>query len=468
MQAGFMNEINQKLRELPHVDAVLSCEAGKSILARFQRQLVVAQARLLIAEIREALLRDKYEAETTEQAVALLLLERLENLARPAVLPVVNATGILLHTNLGRAVLTEAAQAAIAGIAGCYSNLEFELETGKRGRRDYRLSQQLAALCGCEDATVVNNCAAAVMIALNTMAAGHEVITSRGELVEIGGSYRVPDVIPAAGCQLREVGTTNRTRIRDYENAISDNSGLLLKTHASNYRIRGFTEEASIAELVELGRQHDLPVLVDLGSGYIRHGGGVLLDEPELLDTMQAGPDIVCISGDKLLGGPQAGIILGSREWIAQIRLNPLWRVLRLDKLCITALSATISEYFRHNGEGSCTTLGTQLETSIEELTACAQGLCDALGKLRPDWQLDVVNGNGSVGGGSLPDQDFESRVVAITPNDMTAEQLDALLRRASLPVIGYVSQGRLMLNVASLLAGDSAKIIRTFEELND
>jgi L-seryl-tRNA(Ser) seleniumtransferase len=468
MQAGFMSDINLKLRALPQLDAVLGCETGKLVLARFQRQVVLAEARLLMAELREGLLNGKEPGSTSEEDVARLLQARLEHLVRPAVIPVVNATGILLHTNLGRAVLTESARNAIAGIAGCYSNLEFELETGRRGKRDYKLARQLAALCGCEDATVVNNCAAAVMIALNTMAAGREVITSRGELVEIGGSYRVPDVIPAAGCRLLEVGTTNRTRIRDYETAINDNSGLLLKTHASNYRIRGFTEEASITELVELGKQHKLPVLVDLGSGYIRHGSSVVLDEPELLDTMAAGPDIVCISGDKLLGGPQAGIILGSRDWIARIRRNPLWRVLRLDKLCIAALSATVSEYFLNNPLGSSTVLGTQLEQGVQDFNACAGKLRDGLKKLQPEWTFEIVNGTGSVGGGTLPDQDFESRVVSIVPAGMTADQLDAALRQASLPVIGFVSQGRLMLNVASILDGEVPKILRTFEELHD
>ena len=463
-----MNDLNLKLRELPHLDAVLSCEAGIGLLGRFQRQFVVNQARLLIDEIRSGLLKGSFVGSTDENSVALLLKLRIEDIVQPAVIPVVNATGILLHTNLGRAVMTRDTCEALAGIAGCYSNLEFNLATGKRGKRDERLAQQLAALCGCEDATLVNNCAAAVMIALNTMAAGQEVITSRGELVEIGGSYRVPDVIPAAGCQLREVGTTNRTRIGDYEAAITGNTGLLLKTHASNYRIRGFTEETSIADLVELGRQYDLPVLVDLGSGYIRQSSPIMLDEPELLDILQAGPDIVCISGDKLLGGPQAGIILGRREWIARIRRNALWRVLRLDKLCITALSATIAGHLCNSGRGSSTVLGSQLAAGIDDLHARATQLADALHLIRPGWQIDVASGLSSVGGGSLPDQEFESRVVALTPDNYSAEQLEAKLRSAAVPVIGYVSQGRLLLNVASLLDGDIDLITRAFVRLND
>ncbi|MEZ5338830.1 MAG: L-seryl-tRNA(Sec) selenium transferase [bacterium] len=462
-----MNDVNLRLRELPHLEAVLSSPEGAQLLASYQRSVVVNQARALIGEIRQALLEGRYAGETDEHTVARLLSVRLSELCAPAVRAVINATGILLHTNLGRAALTNETCRAISEAAAGYSSLEFDLETGKRGKRDRQLARQLCALFGCEDATVVNNCAAAVMIALNTMARGQEVITSRGELVEIGGSYRVPDVIPAAGCRLREVGTTNRTRIKDYENAVCESSGLLLKTHASNYRIRGFTEEASVAELVELGSRSALPVLVDLGSGYVRQQGLGELDEPEVLQCLADGADIVCISGDKLLGGPQAGIILGSRDWVERIRRNALWRVLRLDKLGIAALGAIVTQYLRNSGQGPVSILATQLSRDAEDLNLLAADLRARLAAQRPDWTFEIGKGTASVGGGTLPDQEFPSQVVSVEAPHLSAEQIDAKLRAASLPVIGYVSQGRLLLNVASLLEGDNERIAAVFGELD-
>lgn len=462
-----MEDKNRRLREIPHLDAVLSCSTGRDLQRKYHRRVVVSEARALINSIRAGLLDGSYSGQTDERTVAELLAGRLDGLNAPAVVPVINATGILLHTNLGRAVLGEAARKAVNEVARGYSSLEFDLETGRRGKRDKLLSRQICALTGAEDATVVNNCAAAVMIALNTMASEREVITSRGELVEIGGSYRVPDVIPASGCRLVEVGTTNRTRIGDYEQAISEHSGLLLKTHASNYRVRGFTEETTVNELVELGSRYAIPVMVDLGSGYIRNQGMPELDEPELLDCVEAGADIVCISGDKLLGGPQCGIILGRSEWVARIRKNPLWRVLRLDKLCIAALSATLSEYICNHDAEPVSSLSMQLAQDESVLLQQAQDLRDRLAKRKPDWSFEVCEAVGSVGGGSLPDQDFLSHAVAITASGLSAEELEAGLRDCSVPVIGYVMQGRLLLNVASLLAGEDDTVAEMIGEID-
>ncbi len=462
-----MNEVNRRLRELPHLEAVLQSDTGRQLLEDYHRPVVLGQARLLIESLRSSLLDDSHKGPTDAESVALLLERKLMALSRPAVQRVINATGILLHTNLGRSVLNQETRAAVLEISRGYSSLEFDLESGKRGKRDKLLARQLSALTGCEDATLVNNCAAAVMITLNTMAQGREVITSRGELVEIGGSYRVPDVIPASGCQLREVGTTNRTRLDDYENAINDNSGLLLKTHASNYRVRGFTEETTISELVTLGKRHSLPVMVDLGSGYFGKQGLPVLDEPELLQCLAEGPDIVCISGDKLLGGPQAGLILGSREWIGRIRANPLWRILRLDKLLIGALSSVASQYIRNAANSPISILAQQLSLTEDELKHNAEALRKLLQAARTDWQFTVAEGTATVGGGTLPDQDFRSSVVAVEAAQLSAEHLEAQLRHASVPVIGYVSAGRLLLNVASLLDGEAEEIAAIFGELH-
>ena len=334
------------LRAIPSVDRVLATDLARSALARFERGYVTASVRAVLDEIRQRLSRGAPCAPPSPEEVMRAAVARLEAQQPLSMCPVVNATGVVLHTNLGRALLAEQAVEAIIQAAARPVNLEFDLARGERGERDAHVVEDLRALTGAEAATVVNNNAAAVLLALNTLAEGREVIVSRGELIEIGGSFRIPDVMAKSGAQLREVGTTNRTHLQDYAAAINQQSALLLKVHTSNYRIVGFTSAVSLPELVQLGRERGLPVMEDLGSGALVDLSVYGLPrEPVVAERVRSGADVVSFSGDKLLGGPQAGIIVGRRELIDRIKRNPLKRALRCDKLTLAALAATLRLY---------------------------------------------------------------------------------------------------------------------------
>ena len=445
---------------------MLACLNADESTASIRHDVLARLAREELGRLRDGMLSGQAisdESQLTPQALAQAVKAQLAEIQASVLMPVVNATGILLHTNLGRAVLNPKAQQAVAAVAGTYSNLELDLASGRRTRRDVTLEPLLKTLTGCEAATVVNNNAAAVFLALSVLARPREngtpseVLTSRGELVEIGGSYRVPDVVRASGAQLVEVGTTNRTRIADYEQAITERTAVLLKTHTSNYRISGFTEETPLRDLVELGKRHDIPVLVDLGSGYIVTQGGLRLDEPDVQSILDDEPDLVCFSGDKLLGGPQAGIILGREELIAQIRKSPLWRVLRIDKLTVAALGATIASHLRIADQAS-SAAGRNMPTETEmEITA--KLLQEKLSALKPDWQFSVCSSEGSYGGGSLPGQSIPTVVVSIEAPGWSADRLDCELRTGTPAIVGYSLKGSFVLNMLTLLPGDVGRI---------
>jgi L-seryl-tRNA(Ser) seleniumtransferase len=447
---------------LPQVDAVLAARELAGALSTYRRDVIKRLIQAELAELREQIGKGKRKGAPGVDEVGRAVSNQLVRLTAPPLTRVVNATGIVLHTNLGRAVLREHAQRAVTAVAGAYSNLEYDLLRGKRTKRDVTLEPLLKALTGCESATVVNNNAAAVFLALRTLAQRREVITSRGELVEIGGSYRVPDVVRASGCKLVEVGTTNRTRLSDYEGALSSKTGLLLKTHTSNYRIRGFTEEVELDQLVALGRRHDIPVMLDLGSGYLAPEDGPRLAEPDIARMLAADPDLLSFSGDKLLGGPQAGIILGRRTIIRKLRQSPLWRVLRIDKFTVSALGATLATHLgRHPAP-------LPSEMRLDELEQIAQDLKTELCRAKPGWDFDVADGTGSYGGGSLPDETMPSKLVTIAAPELSADKLDQLLRRGKPPIVGYMRKGTYALNVLTLLPGDAERIVARFKELAD
>jgi L-seryl-tRNA(Ser) seleniumtransferase len=452
--------INALLRTLPQVEAVLSTPELIEAAGRWRRDVLKRLVQAEIAALRKSLSAGNGAQPSTVDAaqIAGSVMSRLSALEALPLRPVVNATGVLLHTNLGRAVLSPAARDAVAAIAGCYTNLEMELSTGKRTRRDVTLEPLLTALTGCESATVVNNNAAAVFLVLTTLAGGGEVVTSRGELVEIGGSYRVPDIVRSSGCTLVEVGTTNRTRIGDYEAAITERTTLLLKTHPSNYTVTGFTEEASLEELTALGRKHGVPVFYDLGSGYLPREGKTLLPEPDVLAALASGAELVSFSGDKLLGGPQAGIICGSRALIARLRKSPLWRMLRIDKFTAAALAATLLEHLQGGAQRGA--------LSAQAAREVADALAGALHGIMPEATIEVIEAPGSWGGGSLPEEQFDSFAVTITVPEMNAGQIDHALRTGPHPVVGYGLKGIFALNVASLLPEDVEVIVEAFEEL--
>ena len=434
------------LRGLPSVDALL--REAAPLLERYPRALVTDALRDALADARAGLAAGG--AAPASAAVLACAGERLAAIAAPSLRRVVNATGVMLHTNLGRAALAEAAVAAIAMAAAEPCNLELDLGTGQRGERDQHVAAHLCALSGAEAATVVNNNAAAVLLALNTLAEGREVVVSRGELIEIGGGFRIPEVLAKSGAVLREVGTTNRTHARDIERAITPRTGLLLKVHPSNYRISGFTAAVDLAELVALGARHAVPVMEDLGSGaLIDLGAYGLPREPLAAERVRLGADVVTFSADKLLGGPQAGVLVGRRAVIEAIRQNPLARALRCDKLTLAALEATLRLY------RTAPDLAAVLPTlrcltrplaELEELgNAAVTLLAAALGS---GYAIELVDSDAEVGSGAQPTETIASKAVAITHPQHAPQAIAARFRAATPPIIGRVHDRRFLLDL--------------------
>jgi L-seryl-tRNA(Ser) seleniumtransferase len=365
----------------------------------------------------------------------------------------INATGVILHTNLGRAPLCREALERIVEVAGGYSNLEYNLQEGKRGLRYDHVRQLLCALAGAEDALVVNNNAAAVLLVLNSLAEGREAIVSRGELIEIGGEFRIPEVMEKSGARLKEVGTTNRTRLADYERAIGPETGLFLKVHTSNFRIVGFTEEADLASLVALGKKHGLTVMDDLGSGcFIELDRYGLEREPTVRDCLSTGVDVVTFSGDKLLGGPQAGIILGKGEILERIRRNPLNRALRIDKLTLAALEATLVKYLRPEEALADIRILRALTEPLEAVRKRAKRLAAILRRALPEGvSVALVDGVSMAGGGSLPAKEIPTVLIRIRAKALSAAVVEERLRRREEPVIVRVADESILLDPRTL-----------------
>ena len=385
--------------------------------------------------------------------------------------PVINATGVILHTNLGRAPLAEVALQRVAEVSRGYSNLEFDLATGERGKRDVHVSRLLAKLLNCGDREVatiaVNNNAAAVLLALNGLAEGGEVIVSRGELVEIGGSFRIPDVMAKSGALLREVGTTNRTRISDYESAISADTKLLLRVHRSNFQIVGFTEQPSLQELADLGRKHNIAVMEDLGSGELfdlRNVG--VHGEPMIVDSLRAGVNVVTYSGDKLLGGPQAGLISGDPDLVKKIRGNPLFRALRIDKMFYAALEATLLAYLREDYDAIPTL--RMMRVSEDDLQQRAEHITRKLRIDSPRIEVEVVESRSVLGGGSAPGTTLPSRAVAVTIAGLSADSILAALRQHRTPIIARVENDRVLLDLRTVAAEQDALIVAALGSIAD
>ncbi len=439
------------LRVLPSIDVCLKAAGIDPRLSALGRNYLKKIAREAQDEIRAGSVSVTTEVDTRREQMLGQVLERMAALANadaPKLRPVVNATGVVLHTNLGRALLAEAAVEAVRVAATSAINLEYDFASGARGDRDAAVESDLLELTGAEAATIVNNNAAAVLLTLNTLAAGREVIVSRGELVEIGGSFRLPDVMSSSSARLREVGTTNRTHAHDYEQAIGPETALLLKVHPSNYRIIGFTHEVGLAELVNIGREHGIEVVEDLGAGALidlsQYG---LPRESVVRDRIAAGAGIVTFSGDKLLGGPQAGVLVGRRELIERVRANPLKRALRCDKLTVAALAATLRLYRRGDLSNELPTLRL-LRRTAEEIELIANRACDILReRLGGDFRVEIADSYSEVGSGSLPTVQLTSRAVRVTHPRLPAESIAARFRHAQPAVIGRISDGAFLLD---------------------
>ena len=443
-------------RVIPSIDELRQRPAIRALEARFGAEATLEALRDAAGSVRQAIAAGDRSFAADTMAVARIEAAaeaRLGEQFRRSLEPVINATGVILHTNLGRAPLGAAAIDRIVEIARGYSTLEYDAATGVRGRRDRHAEALLKHLTGAQAAVVVNNNAAATLLVLAALAAGREVIVSRGELVEIGGGFRVPDVMAQSGAVLREVGTTNKTRAADYAAAIGERTALILRVHPSNFRIDGFTERPSLGELVEIGRRFGVPVAEDLGSGHLGGAGSPRpLDriEPAVRDAVAAGVDICCFSGDKLLGGPQAGIIVGREEIVERVRRHPLMRALRVDKLTYAALEATLAEYAA--GRASATIpVQRMLTMGADEIRVRAEALAARLNAI-DGWRAELRAGASAVGGGSAPGVELATWLVAIEKRGLTPDALEERLRRLTPPVVARIERDRVLLDLRTVV----------------
>ncbi len=452
--------IQQKLSRLPQINECLKSPHGQKWLESYYRTIVVRSIREVIDSLRKEILSGA-EPDVSLDTVAGDIESLIRRHSAYRLLPLINASGVVIHTNLGRAILSDRAIENVASIAGGYSNLEYEITKGKRGKRYSHIKNIITELTGAEDAIVVNNNAAAVLICLDTFAKGKEVITSRGELVEIGGSFRIPAVMQASGAILREVGTTNKTHLSDYENALCGNTGLLLKVHQSNYKVIGFTEEVPISDLAALGKEFRIPVVDDLGSGSLigleQFG---IYGEPTVQEVIQQGADLVTFSGDKLLGGPQSGIIVGKEKLIQQIQKNPMLRAMRIDKMTFAALEATFMQYL--DEEKALRDIPTlkMLTQPEKDIRKRARKILSLLKKSLSDHaEMEIIPDQSRAGGGSLPETNFPTFSVSLKPRNMSVNALEKKLRSGTPPVIARI-QGACLLFDARTVQDKEVKIL--------
>ena len=451
-----METSSAKLRRIPAIDRLLAAAVALPELAALPRDRLVSLLRQAADTVRGAALAGN-DIDTTPGAVIGIARRLLASAGEPSLRRVINATGVVLHTNLGRAPLSRRARERVADVMTGYSTLEYDLASGERGTRYSHVAARLATLTGAEDVIVVNNNAAGVMLVLSALARGREVIVSRGQLVEIGGSFRVPEVMAQSGATLVEVGTTNKTHLYDYERAIGPNTAVILKVHTSNYRIIGFTAQPDDAALAALARQHGLPLVEDLGSGTIHAVEADGWREPAVAERLGAGIDLVTFSGDKLFGGPQAGVIAGKKELIDKLRRHPLLRAIRIDKLTLAALEGTLLDYLL--GEpGRDIPVLHMLQADGRELADRAASLAELLGDL-PGWQVGVVPLVSQAGGGAMPAVDLPGWGVSAHPEILSAAAAEEKLRLRALPIIARIKDDGLLFDVRCLAPEDPAEI---------
>jgi L-seryl-tRNA(Ser) seleniumtransferase len=452
-------------RALPSVDQALQRPDVQALVEAHGRAAVVRALRSALEALRGGAAASAAGLEAAVAGLAVDVAERLEAARRPSLRRVLNATGVVVHTNLGRAPLSPEAAARVAEIASSYSNLEYDLERGARGDREAHAESRLRDLLGVEATVVVNNCAAAVLLAVNTLAEGREVLVSRGELVEIGGSFRIPDVLGKGGARLREVGTTNRTRLADFRAALSPETGMILKVHQSNFRIVGFTEAPSIEELAALAHEAALPLVEDQGSGLLEALPGGLATEATVAQAVRGGADVVTFSGDKLLGGPQAGLVAGRGIFVERMRKNPLYRALRVDKMTLAALDATLVE---HAGARAAATVPVlrMIHAPLAEIRARAEAFARALAARAPALRPAPVDGESAVGGGAAPTVGVPTVTVALDPGPAGADGLARALRAGSPPVVVRVAEGCLVVDLRTVRPDEEETLLAALAEV--
>ena len=465
------SEKKELFQKIPAVDRLLKTPLLGQIMPSYPRALVLKAVHQVLAEIRREInagagLEDP--SALGPDKVSERVAEALDLLNRPSLKPVINATGVVVHTNLGRSLLAERVIRKFPSLSGSYSNLEFDLSRGERGSRYVHVEGILKEITGAEAAMVVNNNAAAVLLTLDTLARGREVIVSRGQLVEIGGSFRVPDVMKKSGATMVEVGTTNKTHLRDYANAIGPETGLLLRVHQSNFQIVGFTEIVDTSALVALGRRHGIPVMEDLGSGcFVDFSKYGLLKEPTVQEVLAQGVDVVTFSGDKMLGGPQAGIILGRKDLIETIRKNQLTRALRIDKLTLLALEETLRIY--RDEAAALREIPTlrMIVAPQKSLKAKGRRLMRLIGVLDgANFTYGLVNGDSKVGGGALPLLSMPTALLALSPGKFSAHAMESRLRANDPPIIGRVEKERVLLDVRTIQDRELATVAQAIQAL--
>lgn len=448
-----MIERQHLLRKIPPVDQLLLRPAIVSCIDRTGREFVVSEIQRLLQGIRDAILSGEVSAgDLSPEKIEMSLLETVERRLRPKLRTLINATGVVLHTNLGRALLSEAAQKNLSAFSGNYTNLEYDIDSGGRSHRDKLLEPLLQEVLGCEAATVVNNNSAAVYLILNSLACGREVIVSRGELVEIGGSFRIPDIMSRSGAILREVGTTNRTRIQDYRDAIGPNTALLLRVHPSNFRMLGFVEKPGLRELVNLSREAGIPLVEDIGSGLLvdlkPYG---IQDEPVAQESLAAGADLICFSGDKLLGGPQAGIIAGAGKLVGLIRRNPLMRTYRVEKLIYGALEATLASY-RLGRAAEEIPVVRMIAMTAADLKKRAGAFARRLKSALPsDVRVSLAEGSSVVGGGSCPECRLPTTLIALEVAHTGPNAIESRLRLQDPAIIVRLEMDRCLIDLRTV-----------------
>ncbi|HAK88262.1 MAG TPA: L-seryl-tRNA(Sec) selenium transferase, partial [Nitrospiraceae bacterium] len=441
------------LASLPSVDEILKSGKGLEWQESYPRRYVLQAIREIIEQTRQAILKDEIKEISLEDMLPHVQ-HRIERLSVFSLRPVINATGVVMHTNLGRSVLSEEILENVKKVACGYSNLEYDLEKGERGKRYSHIQRLLNEITGAESSLIVNNNAAAVFVCLTALAKGKEVIVSRGELVEIGGSFRVPDVMSASGAILREVGTTNKTHLRDYESAINENTGLLLKVHQSNFRTIGFTKQVEIEGMTTLGKKHNIPVMFDLGSGCLidLKPYGVHI-EPTVQEIVKSGCDIVTFSGDKLLGGPQGGVIVGKSELIEKIAKNPLMRAVRIDKLTLSAFEAVLMNYLDEDKAKVNIPTVRMLLQDVNEIKARAKKISMRLKReIKEDVaEMDVIEDSSQSGGGALPEIEFKTFAVAVKPKKLSVNRLEERLRHGNPPIIARIKDNALIIDARTI-----------------
>lgn len=464
------NKTTLNLRHVPSVDQLLRTDVARALRESIGLKRVTAIARSVTTEIRSLLRNNELNLGANGHSAEALLSEAVRRMTETAereretgLARVINATGVLLHTNLGRAPLSAAARAAIAEAAG-YCNLEYDVTTGTRGKRGARVEALLRDVTGAEDALVVNNCAAAALLILSVLARDGETIVSRGELVEIGGDFRVPDVMASSGTHMVEVGTTNRTHLADYRRAINANTRLIMRVHPSNYRIVGFASSPELGELAALAHEHKLPVYEDAGSGVLSDLSGYgVLDEPTVSDVIASGVDVVSFSGDKLLGSAQAGLIVGRKEIIERLRKHPLYRALRSDKLRLAALEATLASHQRDKASTEIPVF-QMLALSATEIEERAKAVIEQVGPT--DLIINLQPGESAVGGGTAPTSKLKSVLIALIHPQKSATELEQQLRRSSPPVIARVAEEKVLLDLRTVLLDDFSSLIAALKRL--